>query len=100
MNFLIQHFQYFSYKNEVRKYKTIIEDQPIKGVDKAIWWIEYIIRHQRAKHLRNPAIEMPIYQYFMLDIIAFLILAILVGSLCFVKMCMLLKYRFPKIKMD
>lgn len=40
----------------------------MKGVDKAIWWIEYVIRHNGAKHFRSPVLDIPAYQYYGLDV--------------------------------
>lgn len=62
----------FRYKENAKKYKAILQDQPLKGVDKAIWWIEYVIRHKGTEHLRSPAADMTLYEYFMLDVILFL----------------------------
>nr|CAI5845664.1 unnamed protein product [Callosobruchus analis] len=48
------------------------------GIEKAIWWMEYVIRHKGAKHLRNPIVDIPLYQYLMLDIIATVFAVLLV----------------------
>lgn len=40
-------------------------DQAVKPLDKAIRWIEYVIRRKEAKHLQNPAVDMPLYQYLL-----------------------------------
>lgn len=61
------------YKEQVKKAKALLEDQPIKGVDKAVWWIEYVIRHKGAPHLRSPSADMSLYEYFMLDAVAFIL---------------------------
>lgn len=52
-------------------------EQPIKPLDKAVFWIEYVIRHKGAAHLRSPAIDVPFYKYYMLDVAATLILSLL-----------------------
>lgn len=44
----------------------------MKGVEKAVWWIEYVIRHKGAKHLRSPAADMSFFEYFMVDVVLFL----------------------------
>lgn len=59
------------------KCKTLLEDQPLKRVDKAVWWIEYVLRHNGAKHLRYPGAELPFYKYFMLDVILFILVIFL-----------------------
>ncbi|CAG9856810.1 unnamed protein product [Phyllotreta striolata] len=61
------------YIDNVNKIADLITDQPMKGVDKAVWWIEYVLRHKGAKHLRHPAIDIPFYQYYCLDSISVVI---------------------------
>lgn len=48
-------------------------DQPVDGLKRAVWWIEYVIRHKGARHLRSPILDIPWWQYFMLDVIGFLL---------------------------
>lgn len=59
----------------MNKYRSILQDQPLKGVDKAIWWIEYVIRYKGAEHLKSSAADMSFIEYLMLDVILFLITA-------------------------
>lgn len=47
----------------------------MSGLEKAVWWTEYVIRHNGAHHLKNPALNMPWYQYFLVDVVAFTLLA-------------------------
>lgn len=49
-----------------------MRDQPQNGIEKAVWWIEYVIRHKGAKHLRSIAVDLPLWQYLMLDVLGFL----------------------------
>lgn len=58
-----------------------MKDQPQDGLEKAIWWIEYVIRHKGAKHLRSIAVDLPWWQYLMLDVMAFLAVVFLSGLL-------------------
>jgi len=54
-------------------------------LDKAVYWLEYVIRHKGAHHLRSAAVELTWYQYYSLDVIAFIILIILLLiGLCFI----------------
>ncbi|KAF5286453.1 hypothetical protein FQA39_LY16303 [Lamprigera yunnana] len=46
-----------TYKDEVTKFADVAEDQPMTGLEKAIWWTEYVIRHKGAKHLRKSNIR-------------------------------------------
>lgn len=53
-------------------------DRPLSPMDTAIYWIEHVARHKGADHMRSPATNMPFYQYFLLDVIAFLAVVFLV----------------------
>lgn len=57
----------------------------MSSVEKAVWWIEYTIRHKGTKHLRYPGLDVPLYQYYYLDVFAayILLLAIVVLTVRF-----------------
>ncbi|KAL3271591.1 hypothetical protein HHI36_022066 [Cryptolaemus montrouzieri] len=59
-----------SYKQNVIKTEKLMNDFPTNGLEKAVWWIEYVIRHKGAQHLRSPAMDIPWYQYLLLDVFA------------------------------
>lgn len=66
------------YRNRIREIADLVEDQPNTGLERAVWWTEYVIRHKGAAHLRSPALDIPLYQYYLLDVIAVLVLFITV----------------------
>lgn len=49
-----------------------MKDQPMTGVEKVVWWTEYVIRNNGAPYLKNPRADMSWFDFFMLDVIAFL----------------------------
>lgn len=53
----------------------LMHDQPMKPIDSAVYWIEYVIRHQGAPHFRSPGLDLKWYQRDMVDIITFLVLS-------------------------
>lgn len=61
-----------SYGNVVKKLSTLNRDRPEHPLDKAAYWIEYVIRHNGAKHLQSPAVHLNLLQYYMVDIAGFL----------------------------
>lgn len=75
----------------------ILEDQPLKGLDKAMWWIEYVIRHKDISHLRSPAADMSFFEYFMVDVILFCSVVLLV-SIYLIKKTICLLWRLIKSK--
>lgn len=74
----------------MKNLKAIAADQPMSALEKAVWWIEYVLRHNGAKHLRYGGVDMPLYQYYMLDVFAFL------GFLLFLVLNVLYRI-FPRI---
>lgn len=61
-----------SYKENALKLSKIQHDQPVKPLDRAVFWIEFVMRHKGAKHLRPAAHHLTWYQYHSLDVLAFL----------------------------
>ncbi|CAH1179974.1 unnamed protein product [Phaedon cochleariae] len=57
------------YRNNMKKLASLWVDQPMKSLDRAIWWIEYVLRHKGTKHLRSPTVDVSWIEYFMLDVI-------------------------------
>ncbi|VVC33308.1 Hypothetical protein CINCED_3A004360 [Cinara cedri] len=66
-----------SFKENAMRMSLIFNDRPLTSIDKAVYWVEYVIRHKGAHHLRSPAVELVWYQYYSLDIFAFIISIIL-----------------------
>ncbi|XP_044739916.1 UDP-glycosyltransferase UGT4-like [Chrysoperla carnea] len=73
------------YKKNIQKLSEVLWDQPTKPLDRAVWWIEYVIRHGGAKHLRSPAADLPWYKYLLLDILGFIFGVAIIGLIVIVK---------------
>ena len=58
------------YKQNVAKLRETVHDQPMTSLEKAVWWVEYCIRHKGMKHLDYSGKYVPFYQRYMLDFIA------------------------------
>ncbi|XP_069686119.1 UDP-glucosyltransferase 2-like [Periplaneta americana] len=67
-----------TYKENMRKMSTRLSDQPDSPLDRAVWWIEYVIRHKGARHLRSAAMDLAWYQYLLLDVFAVIVIAFIV----------------------
>ncbi|KAJ8981236.1 hypothetical protein NQ317_016532 [Molorchus minor] len=70
-----------SYKENAKRLARLMYDQPIDGLERATWWIEYVIRHKGAKHLRSTLLDVPWWQYFLLDVMGFIITLLFIISL-------------------
>jgi glucuronosyltransferase len=74
-----------SYKENVLKYQAWFKDSPMHPVDESVYWIEYNIRHNGSYHLRSAADRLNILQYFVLDVIGFVLLLVVIGVFFVVK---------------
>uniref|UniRef100_A0A8C3VQR5 UDP-glucuronosyltransferase n=1 Tax=Catagonus wagneri TaxID=51154 RepID=A0A8C3VQR5_9CETA len=81
-----------SYKENAMRLSRIHHDQPVKPLDRAVFWIEFVMRHKGAKHLRPAAHDLTWYQYHSLDVIGFL-LACVATVIFLVTTCCLFSYR-------
>ena len=82
---------------------SLYTDREKKPVEKAVWWIEYVCRHQGADILQSIGENVPFYQYHHLDIVLFLtsILLVLVAIFVFTcKLCFKCCSRTKKSKKD
>ncbi|XP_050293077.1 UDP-glycosyltransferase UGT5-like [Anthonomus grandis grandis] len=68
----------------------LYHDRTMKPMDTAVYWIEYVIRHRGATHLRVAGIRLPWYKYFMVDVLSIIII-------CAVVAYMALKFVIKKI---
>ncbi|XP_060926798.1 UDP-glucuronosyltransferase 2A2-like [Limanda limanda] len=62
-----------SYRENMRKLSNLQRDQPIKPMDRAMFWIEFVMRHKGAPHLRTDSYKMSMVQYYSIDVIACLL---------------------------
>lgn len=57
----------FRFKEKALELSEIFRDQPLKSLEKAVYWIEYVIRHNGAHHLKTAAGELVWYEFLLLD---------------------------------
>nr|XP_023410873.1 UDP-glucuronosyltransferase 2B17-like isoform X4 [Loxodonta africana] len=62
-----------SYKENAMRLSAIHHDQPVKPLDRAVFWVEFVMRHKGAKHLRPASLSLTWYQYHSLDVVGFLL---------------------------
>uniref|UniRef100_A0A3Q4GV52 UDP glucuronosyltransferase 5 family, polypeptide B4 n=1 Tax=Neolamprologus brichardi TaxID=32507 RepID=A0A3Q4GV52_NEOBR len=77
-------------------------DQPIKPLDNALFWIEFVIRHKGAAHLRTESYKLPWYSYHSIDVILFLAAVVLVilGTFALLIKCLCSMFLRTKRKRD
>ncbi|KAM5271740.1 UDP-glucuronosyltransferase 2B17-like [Ctenodactylus gundi] len=85
-----------SYKENVMKLSRIHHDQPMKPLDRAVFWIEFVMRHKGAKHLRVAAHDLSWFQYHSLDVIGFLLACVTSVMFIITKCCLFCCRNFAK----
>ncbi|XP_021105481.1 UDP-glucuronosyltransferase 2B17 isoform X2 [Heterocephalus glaber] len=85
-----------SYKENAMWLSTIHHDQPVKPLDRAVFWIEFVMRHKGAKHLRPLAQNLTWYQYHSLDVIGFLLACVATVTFLVIKSCLFCSQKFVK----
>ncbi|CAG9769396.1 unnamed protein product [Ceutorhynchus assimilis] len=66
------------YRERIKKIRDILLDQPMTGLEKAVWWTEYVIRHKGAKHLRSILADTSLWEYLLLDVVAVVLASVTV----------------------
>ena len=76
----------FRYKENAKRRSDLFHDRPVSPLDTAVYWVEYVIKHRGAPHLRVAGVDLPWYQYLLLDVIAAIITIASLGLIvtCFV----------------
>ncbi|XP_068085820.1 UDP-glycosyltransferase UGT5 [Anabrus simplex] len=76
-----------SYAKNMRELSSKFRDRPETPLETAVFWCEYIMRHKGAPHLRSAAKDLYLFQYLLLDVIAFVTAATLVPVLLLCSCC-------------
>jgi glucuronosyltransferase len=53
------------------------KDRPKTPKEEIIYWTEYVIKHKGAHHLKSAALKLTWYQYFIIDVLLYVLSVIL-----------------------
>ena len=71
-----------SYQGNATRLSRLMKDEMIPGKDRAVYWVEHVLRHGGAKHLQLSSKNMPFYQKYLLDVWLFLaLIGVIIGYL-------------------
>ncbi|XP_029874366.1 UDP-glucuronosyltransferase 1A1-like isoform X1 [Aquila chrysaetos chrysaetos] len=76
------------YKENIKRLSDLHLDRPIHPLDLAVHWVEFVMRHKGAPHLRPAAHDLNWIQYHSLDVIAFLLAVVLLSLFISFKCCL------------
>ncbi|XP_049837372.1 UDP-glucosyltransferase 2-like [Schistocerca gregaria] len=63
------------YKENMKRLSAVFREHKADSVERAVWWLEYVLRHNGAPHLRSAALDLRWWQLLLLDVIAFVVAA-------------------------
>nr|WMP40238.1 UDP-glucuronosyltransferase UGT33AY2 [Tuta absoluta] len=66
-----------SYSKNIKRMGAIMRDQPMSGLQRAVWWTEHVLRHGGARHLRAPAANISWAQYLELELVVVVVFSLL-----------------------
>ncbi|XP_044754963.1 UDP-glycosyltransferase UGT5-like [Coccinella septempunctata] len=84
------------YKQNAVRRSRLFHDRPMKPMDEAVYWVEYVIRHGGAEHLRVAALKLSWYQYILLDVVGFFLAVFAI--ICYILRIILRKLCNRKVK--
>uniref|UniRef100_UPI00001A0C4A UDP glucuronosyltransferase 5 family, polypeptide A1 precursor n=1 Tax=Danio rerio TaxID=7955 RepID=UPI00001A0C4A len=58
-----------SYRENMQRLSKLHHDQPLKPLDRAMFWIEFVMRNKGAPHLRTQSFRMSWIEYHSIDVI-------------------------------
>ncbi|XP_017598912.1 PREDICTED: UDP-glucuronosyltransferase 1-1-like isoform X10 [Corvus brachyrhynchos] len=76
------------YKENIQRLSDLHLDRPLHPLDLAVHWVEFVMRHKGAPHLRPAAHDLNWVQYHSLDVIAFLAAVVLLALFISFKCCL------------
>ncbi|XP_072014288.1 UDP-glucuronosyltransferase 2A2-like [Amphiura filiformis] len=78
------------FQENMGRLSSIYRDEPLMPAERVAYWMEYVVRHNGTSHLKSAAMDLNFFQYYLLDVAAFL-------TLCAISFSILLKYLFQSI---
>lgn len=75
-----------NYQSNANKWSNKYKDQKETPLERAIWWIEWILRNPDAEYLRSPVLRVGYFAGHSFDIIVFVTVVAFVICFCVMKM--------------
>ena len=88
------------YTDNAKKYGSVLMDQINKPLDRAVWWLEHIMRHPGMYIGKSGAHRLNWIQYNLLDVYGFIVAVVITIVYSLKKLLALLCCRKTKSKRD
>lgn len=60
------------YRDNIKKRSSLFRESVAKPMDVALYWVDHVLKYGGAKHLQHAGLKLRLYEYYLLDVIAFL----------------------------
>lgn len=74
------------YADNAKKLSARFRDQKEKPLDRAVWWIEWLLRNPNADYLKSPVLRLGIFTGNSFDLIVFITLVSLIIFIVLIKL--------------
>ncbi|XP_072946306.1 UDP-glucosyltransferase 2-like [Epargyreus clarus] len=72
-----------SYRENIARLREQMNDQPQTPLERAVWWVEHVLRHGGAKHLRAPAANMSWTEYYEIKVVLVILTGLIISLTLF-----------------
>lgn len=80
---LVEDKRFYARAKEI---STLFRDTIVEPMNESIYWMEYVVRHKGATHLKSKAVNLSIAQYLLLDVLGTVMMVVVIFA-AFVKVC-------------
>ncbi|XP_063913096.1 UDP-glycosyltransferase UGT5-like [Zophobas morio] len=86
-NCIIEVAENSKYKKRIEELRDLLYDKPMTGLEKVVWWTEYVIRHKGAIQLRSPGADFSWFDYLLLQVV--LVVTVIISTIIYLlyKLC-------------
>lgn len=64
------------YLAKAKEFSRVFRDRPETAMERAMFWIEHVIRFRGADHMRSAGRDLPWYNYLLIDVFGAVIIAV------------------------
>uniref|UniRef100_A0A182QKP4 UDP-glucuronosyltransferase n=1 Tax=Anopheles farauti TaxID=69004 RepID=A0A182QKP4_9DIPT len=58
-----------TYRTNMAAQSALFQDQPEKPLARAVWWIEWVMRHPNATQLQSPVLKLGFLRTYLIDVV-------------------------------
>lgn len=88
----------FRYARNAKTVSELFKDRPISSAESVAYWTEYVVHHNGAFHLKSDVLNSTWCQYYLLDIVAFILLNTVISYYVLGYVCYVTQYVKTRIR--